>query len=304
MGRLAFFLLLVLGVSLLGYAWMSRRAEIRRAQEVSLSPYEADVAPSTMPVNLLTGLVLATPGELVQAPVIDGFSAPLGEVNGTMTYDAQPFGAWNADYEGRHTGQDWNGIGGMDTDLGEPVYAAARGLVLYAGRPSDSWGRVVILAHRLPDGRFIETLYAHLGEVTVKPGYFVGRGEKLGTVGKAGPAGHFYPAHLHFEMIESMAIEAGMPGYADGAMNRLDPSEMMRRYPAPAGGALPDPYIAVRRLRQQEEALRNMSVLPSSSPYAPAVSPEGAPAPAASPAAVAPPSAASPSPAPASNPAL
>lgn len=269
MGRLAFFLLLVLGVCLLGYAWMSRRAEVRRAQEVSLSPYEADVPSSAMPKNLLTGLVLATPEQRVLAPVIDGFAAPLGEVNGAMTYDAQPFGAWNADYEGRHTGEDWNGIGGMDTDLGETVYAAARGLVLYAGRPSDSWGRVVVLAHRLPDGRLIQTLYAHLGEVDVKPGHFVGRGERLGTVGKAGPSGRLYPAHLHFEMIESMAVEAGMPGYAAGPMNRLDPAEMRRRFPAPAGGALPDPYMAVRRLRQQEEALRSISV--TSPP--PAISP-------------------------------
>lgn len=288
MGRLAFFLLLVLGICLLGYAWMSRRAEVRRAQEVSLSPYEADVPPSCMPKNLLTGLVLMTPEQMAQAPVIDGFAAPLGEVNGAMTYDAQPFGTWNARYEGRHSGQDWNGIGGMDTDLGETVYAAARGLVVYAGRPSDSWGRVVVLAHRLPDGRLVQTLYAHLGDVAVKPGRWIGRGERLGTVGKAGPAGNLYPAHLHFEMIESMAIEAGMPGYADGPMNRLDPAEMMRRYPAPAGGALPDPYMAVRRLRQQEEALRNVSVTyttdappaqgtppaadPSSSPHSPSTS--------------------------------
>ncbi len=258
MGRLAFFLLLVLGVCLFGYAWMSRRAEAQRARQVSLSPYEADVPPACLPKSLLTGMVLATAEQLVTAPMIDGFSAPLGEVNGAMTYDAQPFGSWNAEYEGRHSGEDWNGIGGMDTDLGETVYAAARGLVLYAGRPSDSWGRVVALAHRLPDGRFVQTLYAHLGEVDVTPGSFVGRGERLGTVGKAGPPDRPYPAHLHFEMIESMALEAGMPGYASGAMNRLNPSEMMRRYPAPLGGALPDPYIAVRRLRQREEAVRHM----------------------------------------------
>lgn len=261
MGRLAFFLLLVLGVCLFGYAWMSRRAEVRRAQEVSLSPYEADVPPASLPKSLLTGLVLATAEQLVITPVIDGFSAPMGGLNGAMTYDAQPFGTWNADYGGRHAGEDWNGIGGMDTDFGEPVYAAARGLVLYAGCPSDAWGRVVVLAHRLSDGRFIQTLYAHLGGVKVAPGRVVGRGEPLGTVGKAGSAGAQYPAHLHFEMIESMAVEAGMPGYAPDAMNRLDPSAMMRRYPAPFGGALPDPYIAVRRLRQREEAVRHMALL-------------------------------------------
>ena len=39
-----------------------------------------------------------------------------------------------------------------------PVRAAGRGLLIYAGEPSPDWGNVVVLLHRLPDGRFVQSL--------------------------------------------------------------------------------------------------------------------------------------------------
>ncbi|MCD8069979.1 MAG: M23 family metallopeptidase [Akkermansiaceae bacterium] len=247
--RLAFFILLAAGVLLLGFAWLSRRAALHR-EAIAAAPtaYDADAAPPTMPDTLLTGLILLTPEQMVNAPLIDGFSAPLGGETGAMTYDAQPFGTWNEQYGGRHQGQDLNGIGGMDTDRGEPVYSAARGLVVYTGKPSRGWGNVVVLAHRLPDGRLIQTLYAHLETVKVTYGRMVSRGEEIGSVGTAGEPDAPYPAHLHFEAAESLAVEAGMPGYASAAMNRIDPAELMKQYPAPFHGALPDPWLSLRRL--------------------------------------------------------
>lgn len=91
-----------------------------------------------------------------------------------------------------------------------PVRAAGRGLLIYAGEPSSDWGNVVVLLHRLPDGRFVQSLYAHLKTVSDIPlGTLVGRGEQIGSVGTA--HGN-YLAHLHFEMIESIAHEAGNAG--------------------------------------------------------------------------------------------
>lgn len=56
----------------------------------------------------------------------------------------------------------------------------------------------------------MQSLYAHLKTISDIPlGTIVGRGEQIGTVGTA--HGN-YLAHLHFEMIESIAHEAGMPG--------------------------------------------------------------------------------------------
>lgn len=214
--------------------------------------YGQDVPPSTLPEQLLPGLVLLTPHQLALIPQVDGFQSPCGTATGAFTYDAQPFKTMNEKRGGHHTGSDINGIGGEDTDLGLPVHAAARGLVVYCGEPSPDWGKVVVLAHRLPgDSRIIQTLYAHLDKSIVRQGQFIARGETIGTIGTAN--GH-YKAHLHFEAISSFCTEAGMPAYsAGGTMNRLDPRKLLASHPAPA---VPDPYKTVRRLRVREAAMQ------------------------------------------------
>lgn len=214
--------------------------------------YGQDVPPASLPETLLPGLVLLTPHQLALIPQADGFQSPCGTAQGGFTYDAQPFGTNNEKRGGLHTGCDINGIGGEDTDLGLPVNAAARGLVVYSGEPSPAWGKVVVLAHRLPgDSRVIQTLYAHLDKNIVNLGQFVSRGETIGTVGTAN--GH-YKAHLHFEAIASVCTEAGQPAYTpDGTMNRLDPKKLLASYPAPA---VPDPYETVRRLRIREAGIQ------------------------------------------------
>ena len=199
--------------------------------------------------QLMGGLILLRPEQLVGAPVVDGFQWPCGAPNGAMMYDAQPFGAVNAKRGGHHTGQDLNGIGGENTDEGLPVCAAARGLVVYSGEPSPEWGNVVVLAHRLPgaEGRVVQTLYAHLNTREARVGERMSRGERLGTVGTAHGA---YLAHLHFEAIPSTCTEAGMPGYHPvGTMNRMNPAELISRYPAPG---FPDPFESVRHLRRRQ----------------------------------------------------
>ena len=189
--------------------------------------YDEDV-PRSAPVPVDYRMILLTPQELAKAPLADTFTSPLGDENGAFTYVAQGLGDMNAARGGRHTGQDLNGIGGENTDEGLPVRAAGRGLLIYAGEPSPDWGNVVVLLHRLPDGRFVQSLYAHLKTVSDIPlGALVGRGEQIGTVGTA--HGN-YLAHLHFEMIESIAHEAGMPGYGKTTFNRINPDEVLKQY--------------------------------------------------------------------------
>jgi hypothetical protein len=148
------------------------------------------------------------------------FDTPLGSDHGGLAYNAQKFREMNEKRGGHHTGDDLNGIGGMNTDLGDPVFSTADGLVLYAGEPSPGWGKTVIVAHRLPDGKVLQSMYAHLDRIDVAPGMLIARGGKLGTVGTANG---YYPAHLHFEMRASDAVDLG-PGYTADPLNRLDPA--------------------------------------------------------------------------------
>ena len=199
------------------------------------------------------------PQELAKAPLAEVFVSPLGDDNGAFTYSAQGFGAMNAARGGRHTGQDLNGIGGENTDEGLPVRAAGRGLLIYAGEPSPDWGNVVVLLHRLPDGRFVQSLYAHLKTISDIPlGTIVGREEQIGTVGTA--HGN-YLAHLHFEMIESIAHEAGMPGYGKTTFNRINPDEVLEKYAPDPAMMIPDPVIALKDVQQAagwEKLLENL----------------------------------------------
>lgn len=150
-----------------------------------------------------------------EIPLAVRFDPPMGH----LVYNAQAFWEMNKKRGGHHTGDDLNGIGGMNTDLGDPVYAVADGLVLYAGEPSESWGLTVIVAHRTLDGRQLHSMYAHLDAINVAMGSLVGRGMRVGTVGTGN--GH-YPAHLHFEMRESHHVDIGR-GYLAEPLNRLDP---------------------------------------------------------------------------------
>lgn len=244
-------------------AWQNARRAERRQEQATTA--RAEGQPGGVPERLLGGLILLSPEQLVSAPTVDGFQWPCGAPNAAMIYDAQPFGAMNERRGGKHTGQDLNGIGGADSDQGLPVYAAGRGLVVYSGVPSDEWGNVIILAHRLPgQAGVVQTLYAHLEKRSARVGRIVARGECIGTVGTADGK---YLAHLHFEAIPSYCTEAGMPGYHPaGTMNRIDPSELLRRYPAPE---CEDTLGAVRQLRAREAAEQQKSKTPPPAPQEP-----------------------------------
>ena len=123
------------------------------------------------------------------------FDPPLGSNHGGLVYNAQKFWEMNDKRGGHHTGDDLNGIGGMNTDLGDPVFCTA-------------------------DGRPLHSMYAHLHRIDVAPGALVPRGGKVGAVGTANG---YYPAHLHFEMRTSDGVDIGA-GYAMFPLNRLDPA--------------------------------------------------------------------------------
>lgn len=162
--------------------------------------------------------------EIAMLPLATRFDHPLGSEHGAMTYDAQPFRVT------RHLGDDLNGIGGQNSDLGDPVYAAGSGRVVLARDVGGGWGKMVILAHRLPPDQdssmaaiVVQTVYAHLDEIRVRMGETVERGREIGSVGTADGK---YLAHLHFEVREGPYPAPGV-GYADVPMNRLSPTRFL-----------------------------------------------------------------------------
>jgi murein DD-endopeptidase MepM/ murein hydrolase activator NlpD len=154
---------------------------------------------------------------LASLPTAARFDFPLGSEHGALVYNAQPF------TQNRHLGDDLNGIGGENSDLGDPVYAVADGRVLLAREAGPGWGNVVIVLHAIEENgarRYVQSCYAHLDEILVEPKQTVHRGDKIATVGTANGK---YWAHLHFEMREFTTPFIG-PGYRDDTSGWIDPS--------------------------------------------------------------------------------
>lgn len=150
-----------------------------------------------------------------------------------MTYNAQPFRIT------RHLGDDLNGIGGMNSDLGDPVYAAADGRVVYRGVAGPGWGNVIIVAHRVRNAEthewdVVQTLYAHLDTMRVQPDQVVRRGDQIATVGTAFGK---YLAHLHFEVRRGPYVFPGV-GYADSPLNCLSPERFVAEHRGAANEVL------------------------------------------------------------------
>jgi murein DD-endopeptidase MepM/ murein hydrolase activator NlpD len=187
------------------------------------SPGEPSAPVSPAPLD--AAFVRLSPSEVANLPLALRFVAPMGAENGALTYNARPFRV------SRHLGDDLNGIGGGNSDLGDPVFASGDGRVIYTGVPSEGWGRMIILAHRVPDTtaqdrcRVYLTVYAHLQTVSAHLGDLVACGSRIATVGTAEGR---YLAHLHFEVRESRSIYPGM-GYADGPLDRVPPDQFLRQ---------------------------------------------------------------------------
>ncbi|MFN2304858.1 MAG: LysM peptidoglycan-binding domain-containing M23 family metallopeptidase [Anaerolineales bacterium] len=77
--------------------------------------------------------------------------------------------------------------------LGNPIYAADTGVVVYAGWNDYGYGEMIVIDH----GFGWQTLYAHLSQVLVSCGQEVYQGEKIGLMGSTGKS---TGPHLHFEM--------------------------------------------------------------------------------------------------------
>lgn len=168
-------------------------------------------------------LDLPSPLELASLPTAKRFDFPLGTESGALAYNAQPF------TENMHLGDDLNGIGGENSDLGDPVYAVADGRVLFAREGGPGWGNIIIVLHAYEENgvrKYVQSYYAHLLAMLVRRGDVVQRGEEIATVGTADGK---YLAHLHFEMRELVTPFVGS-GYRKDTKGWLDPSAFLRAH--------------------------------------------------------------------------
>ena len=175
---------------------------------------------------------------LAALPLATRFDMPMGSESGALVYNAQPF------TENHHLGDDLNGIGGENTDLGDPVYAIANGRVIYTGWPADGWGNLILVMHAYEEKgerRYVQSCYAHLSSIDIADGKIVRRGQKIGTVGNAGGK---YLAHLHFELREFLTPFIGA-GYRSNPAGWLNPSQFIQQHRGAAPSDLrAEPTIA------------------------------------------------------------
>ena len=167
--------------------------------------------------------------ETARVPLADGFEIPVGR-NGKNYYKARgvrPNG---------HLGEDWNGTSGGDTDLGDPIYATADGLVVFAQNYRLGWGNVVITRHAyLDDGevKYVDALYGHLYDFSVRLGELVRRGQQIGRMGNNNG---MYDAHLHFEMRKNLNVGMYRSSFPRDWSVYWSPTDFIAAHGSLAGG--------------------------------------------------------------------
>jgi hypothetical protein len=157
----------------------------------------------------------------------DGFQLPVGPSGtGAGYYIARGY------RPNGHLGEDWNGLGGGDSDLGDPVYAIANGFVTFARNYHVGWGNVVILRHAYYEGfelKYCDSLYGHLLDFSVHEGEQVHRGQQIGRIGN-----NFgmYEAHLHLEIRKNIQIGMFRSSFLRDFSNYFTPNEFIAEHRA------------------------------------------------------------------------
>jgi murein DD-endopeptidase MepM/ murein hydrolase activator NlpD len=158
----------------------------------------------------------------------NGFDFPIGKPDGQGYYKARGF------RPNGHLGEDWDGVGGGNTDLGASVFSIGDGVVVFARDVHLGWGNVVIVRHAFRENgliKSIDALYGHLNNILVRRGQKVSRGQQIGTIGTAHG---IYDAHLHLEIRKNIEIGMSRSAFRRDFTNYYDPTKFIlshRRLP-------------------------------------------------------------------------
>lgn len=159
--------------------------------------------------NIKTGTWLVVPGGSRQfvnwsAPLITRENPAVASIYGPGACDAVMDGPVGSGSFIWPTTEHW--LSGYDYDestnhraidiagqIGNAIYAADAGVVVYAGWNNHGYGNVVMVDH----GNGWQTLYAHLDSFNVGCGYYVNTGDVIAGLGTTGNSSG---PHLHYEM--------------------------------------------------------------------------------------------------------
>lgn len=158
----------------------------------------------------------------------DGFDFPVGKPDAVGYYISRGLRLRAP----RHFGEDWNGRGGGNSDLGDPIYSIADGVVTFAYDVRGGWGNVVLIRHAYRDPasgqvRYCDSLYGHLDRIMTKTGAEVKRGDQVGTMGSNRG---MYTVHLHFEIRHNLTIGMHRESVPATLENWADPSKFIKQY--------------------------------------------------------------------------
>ena len=163
--------------------------------------------------------------DYAKLPLASGFDFPVGAPTGSGYYKARGF------WPNGHVGEDWNGKGGGNTDLGDPVYSIGDGIVVQSRDVRRGWGNVIIIRHVFMDKnstiKLMDSLYAHLDSRNVVLNQIVKRGQRIGAIGNNRG---MYLAHLHFETRKNLSIGMHRSSFAKTYSNYYSPTSFIRSH--------------------------------------------------------------------------
>lgn len=205
---------------------------IVKAQPIKAQPAVAEtIKAQPIKVAMVKAQDLAQPSQSLSGrmdtaftKLADGFDFPIGKPDAQGYYKARGFRGKG------HLGEDWDGVGGGDTDLRDPIFSIADGIVVFARDCHMGWGNVIIVRHTYREGgevKSIDALYGHLHTIMVKRGQSITRGQQIATMGTAHG---LYDAHLHLEIRKNLEIGMSRAKFARDFSNYHDPSQFIQSH--------------------------------------------------------------------------
>ncbi len=133
-----------------------------------------------------------------------------------------------------HLGEDWDGDGGGNTDLGDPIYVIGHGIVVlardmrWAGATSSSCATPTASRRKAARSRRSTAFTATWTRSSSSEGEQVTRGQQIATMGTAHG---LYDAHLHFEIRKNITVGMYRSAFPRDFTTYYDPTQFVLRAP-------------------------------------------------------------------------